>query len=1279
MASGGGQQGYQSHLFGVPSKQNYGFQQPAPQMYSSRGPGPGPGSGPPGPGNNLSVGDPAAFVHHDWYNQISPWALSSPHYPGQTGAYRDPGTDTEWNWNRQGVESGQKFLYGPRNPRVGRGPPRGSAPNAPPGAYGAWSPYAPYAPPNPFVSGGYENYFDPYWASGGGFDPNSFQGDPYIGPGGGRVGWDPLIQNYLDQFGHSNYTMQSIFNPLWNAQFDIDRDLDERWINEEGELVGDIGALVLSEGDIGTLGSLYGDYAEAGPLNIGSWYDVFPQYYDETRVDAEGEPSDLAGYGIVEESGDWLVPWVNNDARPWQDSPYGQFGEGWSMAPGVSGDIATMGGTENWYSRPLGLTTTYGPEHIASNFPQYYTDPELMINRPFEEYRHYGLGYGLGYGEDRDIYAPIEGVQGVGDRYSEDFQPYLFQPGGTAVYGGPGSEYPFRSIEEWRRLAAGDEWTHQFITSGGGSGTPANLFGDPSGAGFTGQEWGTLDDPLATSAWANIYGGGHVGPTTRLMGDPEYDWLQFESDEVGTQGYGGDPGGWAPNLGGTFSQNFNDPNWMIQELLSTEIPEGGGPEDSVPTENAFRLWNMMQTFAPAGVWTDPGSGSATTGLNWDWGELDVGIGTSGEMTGLGPMGQYQKVSNFFRSHIQSTHNQIYDDGVFPDTYDQDLRMTTDMWLDDDSVIRTTEGLAIPAWMMAGVDPSGYDELRKIHPAAGKAISELTDSERADLETIIGSEGDYSNWSPAVWQAQLIQNIPGSPMYDDPDGQIIWGEALKTLLTGGVGTRSGTSDPMAGVGQNIFSLSGLTELSEATGLNYYRGQVAENRQSPMGYSSGSLATGLESTGIGTGSIAGRVDPDTYPWMGSVADYQNDISNYLTDYRNPLMVEPTNYGVVSDDEISLPPWMLSAAQDTLFAGLTPNLGGAYGTGPGYGTDIFQEVASAGNLYPSELSDFATGSLFGMGGDSSAQGTGYMPLNVGTQFDPGGAGGYSYPLILSMMAGGDYSLGRSNIPGAYDDTILPGILSGLKAGSDDLSVWGGGHGLPEWMSEVPAASAWRPYEPGRPNYLTRVGEDTFASQLLTTSGIGRTPGSEFSGAYGNFGDNVGNFNFFNLGGGGMPSGYYSIPGQQQTTWTVGGNPITVDMPMYADGGSVGSTPEYASETPSSDLIDMTVSALMGEAEKPDEVVKEFTEKYGPEALPKLVEDILSGGNGDFLRGPGDGKADDVPGLIDGIEPVFLSSGEYVVPADVVKSMGNGSPDEGAKELMGMVDDIRLASNGR
>jgi hypothetical protein len=131
--------------------------------------------------------------------------------------------------------------------------------------------------------------------------------------------------------------------------------------------------------------------------------------------------------------------------------------------------------------------------------------------------------------------------------------------------------------------------------------------------------------------------------------------------------------------------------------------------------------------------------------------------------------------------------------------------------------------------------------------------------------------------------------------------------------------------------------------------------------------------------------------------------------------------------------------------------------------------------------------------------------------------------------------------------------------------------------------------------------------------------------------------------------------------------------------DGGFLSPQPEYASKEPSSDLIDMTVSAVMGEIENPDKVVKEFTAKYGPDALSRLVEDILSGGDGSFLRGPGDGRADDVPGLIDGTEPVFLSSGEYVVPADVVKDLGAGNTDSGAQNLMSMVDEVRAANNGR
>lgn len=67
-----------------------------------------------------------------------------------------------------------------------------------------------------------------------------------------------------------------------------------------------------------------------------------------------------------------------------------------------------------------------------------------------------------------------------------------------------------------------------------------------------------------------------------------------------------------------------------------------------------------------------------------------------------------------------------------------------------------------------------------------------------------------------------------------------------------------------------------------------------------------------------------------------------------------------------------------------------------------------------------------------------------------------------------------------------------------------------------------------------------------------------------------------------------------------------------------------------------------------------------------------------GRMLRGPGDGMSDDIPGVIGGKQPARLADGEFVVPADVVSHLGNGSTDAGAKKLYGMMDNVRKARTG-
>jgi len=68
-----------------------------------------------------------------------------------------------------------------------------------------------------------------------------------------------------------------------------------------------------------------------------------------------------------------------------------------------------------------------------------------------------------------------------------------------------------------------------------------------------------------------------------------------------------------------------------------------------------------------------------------------------------------------------------------------------------------------------------------------------------------------------------------------------------------------------------------------------------------------------------------------------------------------------------------------------------------------------------------------------------------------------------------------------------------------------------------------------------------------------------------------------------------------------------------------------------------------------------------------------------GRLLKGPGDGMSDNIPAQIGRKQPARLADGEFVVPADVVSHLGNGSTDAGAKRLYAMMDKVRQARTGK
>jgi hypothetical protein len=56
----------------------------------------------------------------------------------------------------------------------------------------------------------------------------------------------------------------------------------------------------------------------------------------------------------------------------------------------------------------------------------------------------------------------------------------------------------------------------------------------------------------------------------------------------------------------------------------------------------------------------------------------------------------------------------------------------------------------------------------------------------------------------------------------------------------------------------------------------------------------------------------------------------------------------------------------------------------------------------------------------------------------------------------------------------------------------------------------------------------------------------------------------------------------------------------------------------------------------------------------------------------------SDNIPATIAGSQPARLADGEFVVPADVVSGLGNGSTEAGAKHLHKMMDQVRVARTG-
>jgi hypothetical protein len=132
------------------------------------------------------------------------------------------------------------------------------------------------------------------------------------------------------------------------------------------------------------------------------------------------------------------------------------------------------------------------------------------------------------------------------------------------------------------------------------------------------------------------------------------------------------------------------------------------------------------------------------------------------------------------------------------------------------------------------------------------------------------------------------------------------------------------------------------------------------------------------------------------------------------------------------------------------------------------------------------------------------------------------------------------------------------------------------------------------------------------------------------------------------------------------------------FPQANAAGSEQNYYPNQKYTRLSDADAKALYGYAEGGD---VQFP--YG-ESVMRMAQGGISslGGYSDggrMLKGPGDGMSDSIPAQIGNKQPARLADGEFVVPADVVSHLGNGSTDAGAKQLYKMMDRIRHQRTGK
>ncbi len=369
----------------------------------------------------------------------------------------------------------------------------------------------------------------------------------------------------------------------------------------------------------------------------------------------------------------------------------------------------------------------------------------------------------------------------------------------------------------------------------------------------------------------------------------------------------------------------------------------------------------------------------------------------------------------------------------------------------------------------------------------------------------------------------------------------------------------------------------------------------------------------------------------------------------------------------------------------AGALGGIGALGGAALGSGLGTLAETGDLEKGILSGLGAFAGGAALGAltGGAAGAAGGAAsggpaVGANLAKAGIPGAGGVAALPTKAALS-----TIGTSAAP---MNVAAPGIAG---IGKNAMNFAGSKMGMATGIGSMVGSSLAGPKGQESETYGNKGSGETEMNAIprpLQTPGAGYRPGFDPEFDYGvgkvptagqvlNYRDK--GINPYRMAGGGLLSSLQDTFGPIRMA--DGG---IADLAQSMDGGDMAAPPAGGNEK---DVVTEAIRAVKGESQNPEVALGRFLAQYGEDALRELVDKVESGDMDETVQrsegkldGAGDGMEDLIPASIEGKQDVLLSDGEFIVPADVVSGLGNGSSDAGARELERMLERVRTARHG-